>query len=64
MPYQFKPGAETIWFILVALITTAAQFFQGAPPTDWHVWAVSLAAALTRTLLGAAMHLLGGSNPS
>jgi len=64
MPYQFKPGAESIWFILVLMITTAAQFFQGAPPTDWQVWAISLAAALTRTILGAALQLLGGGNPT
>lgn len=64
MPYQFKPGAEAIWFLLVTLITTAVQFFQGAPPTDWGVWALSLAAALVRTLIGAALHLMSGSNPA
>lgn len=65
MPYQFKFGSEAVWAVLVAGVTALAQVTQGAPPTDWKVWLVAAAAAVTRAVLGAVFSAtIGPSNPS
>jgi len=53
--YNFKTIPELAWFVLTVVVTTLAQYVQGAPPDDWKVWATSVIAALTRALIGAAL---------
>lgn len=53
MEYQFRPTPELIWFVLTAVVAVVAQALTGAPPTDWRVWGVSIAAAAVRAAVGA-----------
>lgn len=56
MTYFFKPTPEFWWALLTTVIGTVATAIatQGAlPPTDWRAWAVGLASAAVRGVIGA-----------
>lgn len=54
--YRFRPKAELIWFVLIAVITTLMQAlieFDAALIADWQAWAIALGSALVRAAAGA-----------
>lgn len=60
MTYFFKPTPEFWWALLTTVMGTVATAIatQGTlPPTDWRAWAVGLASAAVRGVLGVLLSL-------
>lgn len=61
MHYRFLVREETIWAVVVAVLTVLLQAlvaFDPAEIADWRAWAVGLGAAMVRAAAGALLALL------
>lgn len=55
MSYNFKPTPELIWALVVVVtgvVATAVATQGDLPPTDWRTWAIAVATAVVRALVG------------